>query len=81
MPRNNMLAYEDVARQGLEGRELEATVLLKAAQKLRLSTVAWKNSSDARSKDAVNEALRYNQRLWTVLQTDLSDPAHPLPAE
>jgi flagellar protein FlaF len=35
---------------------------------------------DAPDRDAkLNEALRFNQKLWSVLQDDLSRPENPLP--
>jgi len=60
----------------LTGRELEAAVLTKAAQKLTLCQDNWEASD---REENLKEALRYNQQVWTVFQTELSNPENPLP--
>ena len=68
--------YRNVHKMTLTGRELEAAVLAKAAQKLTLCQDNWEASD--REKN-LQEALRYNQQVWTVFQTELSNPENPLP--
>jgi flagellar protein FlaF len=71
--------YEQMQRETLDGRELEASVLLRGAQKLRQCARTWKDNPAAEFDDNVTDALQYNQRLWSFLQTDLSNPANALP--
>jgi flagellar protein FlaF len=60
----------------LSSRELEAAVLTKAAQKLTFCQNNWE-ASDLEEK--LNEALTFNQKVWTVFQSELSNPENPLP--
>lgn len=80
MRRSGSQTYDRVVSEGSEGRELEASVLLKAARRLQacLDSVG---AHDAARMPALDEALRYNQRLWTIFQVDLSGPDNPLPLE
>ena len=68
--------YRNVHKMTLTGRELEAAVLTKAAQKLTLCQNNWE-ASDREEK--LDEALKYNQKIWTLFQSELSDPKNPLP--
>jgi flagellar protein FlaF len=68
--------YRHVYKMTLTGRELEAAVLIKAAQKLTLCQNNWEASD---REERLEEALRYNQQVWTVFQTELSNPENPLP--
>lgn len=54
-------AYAKVARETADPRELEATLLLKAAAQLQAVHDSWKDKPAG-----LNEALLYNRRLWTV---------------
>ncbi len=69
-------AYRNVQKITLNGRELEAAVLTKAAQKLTLCQNNW---DAADREESLKEALRYNQQVWTVFQAELSNPENPLP--
>ena len=76
--RNALEAYQTVHKNTSSSRELEAAVLFKAARKLEVCVQSWGTEGhDAR----LDEALRYNLRLWTFFQTELGEPEHPLPAE
>lgn len=76
MPGNPLEAYQAVERNTLEGRELEAMVLSKAAVILQSVCNEW----DAGDRlERLDEALRYNQRLWTFLQVELAKDDNPLP--
>lgn len=68
--------YRNVHKMTLTGRELEAAVLIKAAQKLTLCQNNWEASD---WEENLKGALRYNQQVWTVFQTELSNPENPLP--
>ncbi|HEV2542695.1 MAG TPA: flagellar biosynthesis regulator FlaF [Methylobacterium sp.] len=68
-------AYAKVARVALSPREAEAAVLLKAAG--RLQALGPKVEMGA----ALNEALTFNQRVWTILASAATEPSSPLPVE
>jgi len=62
------------------GRDLEAHVLTQAARKLAASLLQWQDDHDA-GKENFLEALRNNQRLWAIFQSELANPDNPLPPE
>ena len=55
-------AYSKVAKETASPRELEASLLLKAAAKLQEAQKSWTDPKPA----GLDEALLYNRRLWTV---------------
>lgn len=55
-------AYSKVAKETASPRELEASLLLKAAAKLQEVQKSWADPKPA----GLDEALLYNRRLWTV---------------
>jgi len=72
-----MMAQDmDVAEGELAGRELEAAVLNKAAALLEEAVGRWQEDIDHALLD---QALKYNQALWSVLQAELMSDANPLP--
>ena len=71
-------AYEAAGKAASSNRELEAAALFKAARKLEAVRREW-DSPDR--KDSLQAALRYNQRLWTFFQTELSVPDHEMLTE
>ncbi|NCS65965.1 MAG: flagellar biosynthesis regulator FlhF [Hydrogenophilales bacterium CG03_land_8_20_14_0_80_62_28] len=78
MPNNPIEAYHSVEKEALTGRALEAAILSRAAVRLRAVRDQW----DSPERDPLLEdALRYNQRIWTLLQVELSNPENPLPKE
>ena len=73
---NQLEAYRTVQKTTQTGRELEASVLTTAA--LMLQNV--QNDWDASDRDArLDEALRYNQRIWSIFQSELAGSDNPLP--
>ena len=75
---NPIDAYQAVEKETLSGRALEASVLTKAAQRLRLVQENWQQPDlDA----LLEEVLRYNQRIWSLFQAELTQPENELPAE
>ncbi|HEY4407228.1 MAG TPA: flagellar biosynthesis regulator FlaF [Xanthobacteraceae bacterium] len=54
-------AYALIAKETASPRELEATLLLKAAAKMQAAHDKWDDKSANR-----DEAVLYNRRLWTV---------------
>lgn len=70
-------AYQTVEQATLTGRDAEARVLTKAAQKLKACQQQW----DAPNlKEMLHEALDYNQRVWAIFQAELGNPENPLPS-
>ncbi len=56
-------------------RELEATILMKAATRLQAIRDDW----EAKQPE-LDEALTYNRKLWTVLVSSATEATNPLPA-
>ena len=71
---NAAQAYARTAQTTLNGRDLEASVLLKAAARLQAVKENW----DAQ-KDKLDEALTFNRKIWTVLASSVSSDDNPLP--
>lgn len=69
-------AYAKVAHSTLSPRELESSLLLKAATKIQSAKDRWPEGE----KD-LDEALTYNRRLWTVLISSVTREDNPLPRE
>jgi flagellar biosynthesis activator protein FlaF len=69
-------AYTKTTRETATPRELEASLLLKAAAKLQAVQDSWRDTPSD-----LNEALLYNRRLWTVFIDAVisSDNQLPLP--
>lgn len=78
MPKNPLNAYEKVRKETVSGREIEATVLEKGAIRLRRCQENWKPDQFDRDLD---EALRFNQRVWDIFNADWQNPQSPLPRE
>jgi flagellar biosynthesis activator protein FlaF len=70
-------AYAKIARETAPPRELEATLLLKAAAKLQAACDSWKD----KKPPGLDEALHYNRRLWTVLIDAVTRDDNRLPAK
>lgn len=78
MPANPLDAYRDVEKATLSQRDMEATVLTKAAMQLKALQDDWDGANrDSRLEDALN----YNQRVWSFFQAELTMADNPLPDE
>ena len=75
MYRSPLQAYETVNKTNMSGREIEAAVLTKAANKLRECQKNW--NSDGREQK-LNDALKYNQLIWSIFQGELKRDDNPL---
>lgn len=78
MSNNPLDAYKSVEKATLSGRELEASVLSKAAMLLLEVKNHWQDEALERRLD---EALRYNQQVWSFFQVEVSTEDNPLPIE
>jgi flagellar protein FlaF len=68
-------AYRTVAKEIASPRELEASLLLKAAARLQAVVDSWdQNRSD------LDGALLFNRKLWTVFLGSAMNDDNPLPA-
>lgn len=76
MPQNPVDAYAAMNKEALSGRELEASVLTRAGLMLKQVVENWE-SPDRDEK--LLEAIRFNQKVWSFFQAELSDPENPLP--
>lgn len=76
MQATQMNAYKKNQMDTLSGRELEAAVLTKAAMVLKECQENW----DAPDRDVrLEEALKYNQLIWSLFQGELAQADNPLP--
>jgi flagellar biosynthesis activator protein FlaF len=66
--------YGKVANQTTNQRELEASLLLKAASRLQAVHDGWE-----RKQDELGDALLYNRRLWTIFMAAVARDDNPLP--
>ena len=71
-------AYKKNVKTTISGRELEASVLTKGAMLLRACKENWDGQDRFRRLD---EALVFNQRIWTIFQDELIREDNPLPAQ
>ena len=71
-------AYRTVRNSYMSGREIEAGALTRCALMLSDCQKNW----DAPNRDeALAEALRTNQRVWSILQSELVKEDNPLPIQ
>jgi len=76
MHQNPVNAYTEIQKESLSGRELEASVLSRAGLMLKSVKENW-GSPDRDQK--LLEAIKFNQKVWSFFQAELSDPENPLP--
>lgn len=77
MQQQGALAYQQVGKQTVNPRELEAGLLSKSASNLQRIRDDW----DSASRDDLAVALRFNRRLWTVFMTSVTSPDSTLPED
>ena len=69
-------AYRAVAKEIASPRELEASLLLKAAARLQAVVDSWD-----RDRSGLDDALLYNRKLWMVFLGSAMNDDNPLPVE
>ncbi len=69
-------SYQTVDKETMSGRETEARVLTQAALKLLDCQRNW-DSPDRDSR--LDAALKYNQRIWSIFQAEMTKSDNPLP--
>lgn len=78
MPGKAIDAYKSVQLETQNGRELESSLLSKAALLLKVCQDHWDHEGHP---ERLDDALRFNQRLWTFFQSELLEETNPLPAQ
>lgn len=78
MYKNELALYQKAEKMTDSPRETEARVLTHGAQKLRFCMERW----ESEERDGLlSEALRYNQRIWSIFQADLTSPESVVPED
>lgn len=67
-------AYARTAKITQSPRELESSLLLKAAYRLQVVADEW-----ATAQSELEAALTFNRRIWTILATSATADDNPLP--
>ncbi len=75
---NAVKSYQSVDKETMSGRETEARVLTQAALQLIDCQKKWETPHRNSLLDA---ALKYNQKIWSIFQVEVSKPDNPLPAQ
>jgi len=75
---NPMQAYQQVDKATMSGRDIEAAVLSRAAVRLKKCVDNWDLKT---MEEELDQSLRYNQKIWTVFQSELLKPENPLPQD
>jgi len=68
--------YVGIQKESMSGRELEASVLTKAGLMLKACQDNW-DAPDRETK--LLDAIKFNQKVWSFFQAELSEPSNPLP--
>ena len=76
MNQNPANAYTAMQKETLSGRDLEASVLTRAGIMLKNVQDNWEAPG---RDDKLLEAIKFNQKVWSFFQAELSDPDNPLP--
>ena len=71
-------SYQSIQQETMTGRETEARVLSKASLKLKECQANW--DSETRRTD-LEEAFEYNHKIWSIFQSELIKPDHPMEKE
>ncbi len=62
--------------QEIDGRETDRRALMSCAARLNVALM-----DEGKDMQAYNDAIRHNQRLWTLFQVALCDPENLLPRD
>jgi len=75
---NALKTYQAVEKETISGRETEARVLTQAALKLQECQNNWESENRVAK---LEEALKYNQKIWSIFQVELAREDNPLPKQ
>ena len=73
-----LMAYTNIKRMTASPREIEADALTRGAEKLIECCERW---DDCERQQLLKDALKYNQKLWTIFQKSLTAKDNPLPKD
>jgi flagellar biosynthesis activator protein FlaF len=76
MSANARQAYDKGKKATGSTRELESAALFKAARMLEQVKTAWE---EPERDERLRRAIKHNQQLWTLFQTELVRPDHEMP--
>ena len=76
MPQSATQAYQQTAKKTVSPRELESTLLSRAASNFVRIRDNWENG-----EPELGAALEFNKRLWSVLVASVTSDDNPLPRE
>ncbi|MRR05564.1 MAG: flagellar biosynthesis regulatory protein FlaF [Deltaproteobacteria bacterium] len=68
--------YQNAQKDGMSQRELEASLLTRAGLMLKNCQDNW-NVPDRDRR--LEDAIKFNQKIWSFFQSELSMPDNPLP--
>jgi flagellar protein FlaF len=71
-------AYQNTHKMVMTDREVEAAVLTKGALMLRNCQENWTRGGN---NGMLDEALRYNQLVWSIFQGEITRKDHPMPMD
>lgn len=74
MQNSAALAYQQVGKQTVSPRVLEANLLSRAATQLQIVRDDWDNKSGE-----LSAALLFNRKLWNIFVTSVTGDQSPLP--
>lgn len=74
---NQLAEYSKVQKAAMSDRELEASVLTKAALKLKNCQKNWNDEDFPK----LERALRFNQLIWSIFQGELIKNENTLPKQ
>jgi flagellar protein FlaF len=74
--RNPLSTYQKVDKATISGRDTEARVLTEAALRLKRCQESWASPG---LEGRLDDALKYNQRIWSLFQGELVREDNPLP--
>jgi flagellar biosynthesis activator protein FlaF len=76
MSKNPFNIYQNATKEGMSQRDLEASLLTRAGLLLKSCQDNW----NAPERDRrLEEAVKFNQKIWSFFQSELSMPDNPLP--
>jgi flagellar protein FlaF len=75
---NQVVAYKNAQQATMSSREIEAAALTKTALRLKECQKNWDSEN---RYDQLNQALKANQMIWSIFQSELTNKNNPLPKQ
>lgn len=74
-------AYRKVQISTMSGRDIEAAALTRSALLLSECQNNWNTWNPRELEEKLDEALRINQLIWSIFQSELVNEDNPLPKQ